>query len=851
LAAAASKPLPEGPGSELSSISPSESASQIGSPRINILHEQLYPLSQAQSPAAEKDFTITLPPAHAISSDYGIPRSNSDVSGSGFRPQQPALPRRITEEEEPVEAPPADSSDEEDVPLNTTIVENQRFVNGTGGSGIREKKGFFGSIRGLFTRKGSSSVGGENDSAVSAPAYSNTPRNLPQWDKGRPDKNLKRLEKRSTMSSSAQDLSLGSAAMDNGPGRGRRRQSHDINTQEKRLRRRSASLDEGLKNLENDSDIVDLGANQESDRKAKRNPTKRRLRKESANGRAPAGPAPVGGISRNNSISSATSAPPTMSAGVGQRTRHSIDEGTRGQTANYNGSLAPTRTTTKSERRASAPLNGAAGSSLMSIVENVSRDNRQGWSTPVSKTPVMDNSSPIAMVKAPASVSRKDLEVQVDTTLRSSPSTKRKSRAPSPERRSRAPSPERRAPERGSSAPPQMYLPTAPRSASESISPADLLIPKATSSMYPQPVKAPPSVLLQQQQERIPSPQSAPQQQRKEISPVPSSSKHSTSSETPSIVLHQPKPRPAAATIAPNLSPDNLHTKSPVQNTLSPPPRSPRPDKSPLKSAMKTGGSRSPSPLGLPMPALWPITHEKETTVSPPSAVPKVASPPPSPPTVVAPTPTVDGDDHDSDTDDAASIASYETGHEMFPEEKDDSDEEYFDGDGDQTILPADPARVQQEIDEGGSEVSVSSNATIQRTTPPPPTPPPTSEKPAPFHEPPAVAQIVHAPSPMPASNSDSTVKPSPVISDRAMSPNPNPNGTTPARRKSVRVSLKPTFSPTPPAIEYDTEDEAVNWGNGSSKGSQDLWEDSSDDGDEGRQEYERAKKMLGGARSR
>lgn len=87
-------------------------------------------------------------------------------------------------------------------------------------------------------------------------------------------------------------------------------------------------------------------------------------------------------------------------------------------------------------------------------------------------------------------------------------------------------------------------------------------------------------------------------------------------------------------------------------------------------------------------------------------------------------------------------------------------------------------------------------------------------------------------------------------------------------RRKSVRMSLPPTFSATPPAVE-DTDDTAVDerggrgrhepWssrrtpngdahqphrgGWGSRIKERDAWQDSSDDEDE---EYSRAKRMLG-----
>ncbi|OJA15511.1 hypothetical protein AZE42_11389 [Rhizopogon vesiculosus] len=67
------------------------------------------------------------------------------------------------------------------------------------------------------------------------------------------------------------------------------------------------------------------------------------------------------------------------------------------------------------------------------------------------------------------------------------------------------------------------------------------------------------------------------------------------------------------------------------------------------------------------------------------------------------------------------------------------------------------------------------------------------------------------------------------------------------ARRKSVRVSLQPTFSPTPPALEDDDTHGRYPWNSSERKGDQngsgepDLWQDSSDEDEE----YSRARKLL------
>jgi hypothetical protein len=70
-------------------------------------------------------------------------------------------------------------------------------------------------------------------------------------------------------------------------------------------------------------------------------------------------------------------------------------------------------------------------------------------------------------------------------------------------------------------------------------------------------------------------------------------------------------------------------------------------------------------------------------------------------------------------------------------------------------------------------------------------------------------------------------------------------NGTV--RRKSVRVSLQPTFSPTPPALDED-EDEAWErsgrpWGEDDERNGRDrdFWQDSSDEDEE----YSKARKLL------
>ncbi|KAG1765031.1 hypothetical protein EV702DRAFT_981789, partial [Suillus placidus] len=69
----------------------------------------------------------------------------------------------------------------------------------------------------------------------------------------------------------------------------------------------------------------------------------------------------------------------------------------------------------------------------------------------------------------------------------------------------------------------------------------------------------------------------------------------------------------------------------------------------------------------------------------------------------------------------------------------------------------------------------------------------------------------------------------------------------TPTRRKSVRVSLQPTFSPTPPALEDDEARGRYPWSSTKDCNNHDessepvIWQDSSDEDEE----YSRARKLL------
>ena len=168
-------------------------------------------------------------------------------------------------------------------------------------------------------------------------------------------------------------------------------------------------------------------------------------------------------------------------------------------------------------------------------------------------------------------------------------------------------------------------------------------------------------------------------------------------------------------------------------------------------------------------------------------------------------------------SDGEASESSYETGHEMFDEEED--------------------------KDAGSGN---------DRPLPPPPTPPDKTT-------------LVSANGDLSVGNQDRNREPDsdPTRSTRVTEPlavvgNGGDNASPPVRRKSVRVALPPTFSPTPPAIEeagltppWDRGEKKKHI-NGVGEGWQsrvrrypqdgaDMWADSSDEDEE----YQRARRLL------
>ena len=144
---------------------------------------------------------------------------------------------------------------------------------------------------------------------------------------------------------------------------------------------------------------------------------------------------------------------------------------------------------------------------------------------------------------------------------------------------------------------------------------------------------------------------------------------------------------------------------------------------------------------------------------------------------------------------DSASISSYETVRESFDEE---------------ARLSGSAPRSESSPAVGGRlEAPSSSSSSLSLSSSPPFTFPPPPVEPPP--------QAVRGnPSPRPTPNSSVSVN----ANAHVMAPTPTSSTSTemPARRKSVRVSLQPTFSPTPPAL-YDEEGEGEGYAPWSGEG--------------------------------
>jgi hypothetical protein len=190
-----------------------------------------------------------------------------------------------------------------------------------------------------------------------------------------------------------------------------------------------------------------------------------------------------------------------------------------------------------------------------------------------------------------------------------------------------------------------------------------------------------------------------------------------------------------------------------------------RPTKSPLRSALKSP-SRDPSP---PRDAPIAIAVQKPQIMPPPIASSSV----PIPPSAPASSPAAQGTEtlapslsyteasghgkgkgeekRKEEESDGVSISSYETGHEVFVP------------DGHEVSRPQSTPNGSANPQVGSSDVSSSVSGAVQQQPP------------------------------QPTTESEST---------------PRQAAPSPRRRKSVRVSLQPTFSPTPPAIDYDDDED-------------------------------------------
>ncbi|KAJ7026939.1 hypothetical protein C8F04DRAFT_1123749 [Mycena alexandri] len=264
----------------------------------------------------------------------------------------------------------------------------------------------------------------------------------------------------------------------------------------------------------------------------------------------------------------------------------------------------------------------------------------------------------------------------------------------------------------------------------------------------------------------------------------------------PGSIFSTPSPYSTPAVPSTFAGPDGSESPS----TASPASSLKRPAKSPLRSALRTA---SPPPV--------PV---KASPVKPPAPLPLPSA---VPVPIPVPAPVLNGVGNgkgkgkavepvkvgkDDDSDDGASISSYETGHETFNE------------DGDET-------ETEREGDHDDEDAK-------------PPLPPP--------HEYPVANGIIGL------ALHDSPVEHgsrNPLIedyghggSDVSASSASTQTGAPPQRRKSVRVSLQPTFSTTPPVFDEETEDERPPWGRSQPT---DMWEDSSEED----VEYQKAKKLL------
>ncbi|GJF00420.1 hypothetical protein PsYK624_167080 [Phanerochaete sordida] len=253
------------------------------------------------------------------------------------------------------------------------------------------------------------------------------------------------------------------------------------------------------------------------------------------------------------------------------------------------------------------------------------------------------------------------------------------------------------------------------------------------------------------------------------------------------------------------------------------------PEMKPLRSALRNN-SRSPSPQ---VHALPPAIPARSPQRPPPTPVPPVK------------------ELMSASTDDVSSISSYETTRELFDDASD-------------TETPVQTFATPMMFLQPAPPAIVSTPESIFVTAPATPTPP---TPPTPQPELPVMLPPVPPKSPQPNGTANGTASPPNQGGSDISKSTDSSNGMSPRRQKSVRMSLPPTFSATPPAVE-DSDDKTPTehaarrryepWssppngdahqrrsdsGGWSSRiRERDIWQDSSEDEDE---EYSKAKRML------
>lgn len=445
-------------------------------------------------------------------------------------------------------------------------------------------------------------------------------------------------------------------------------------------------------------------------------------------------------LSRNSSIISATSAPPLNALGQGM----TVASVARRASAGVN--HKPVTDTKSTERKGSLSIHPAAPhASLMSIVEDVARGNRDAWSqNQEEKVRILRNSGAqkragvvdLGVVKAPPRMGRQDiLNLEM---AKSNPPPRKLIDVPiapgSVVDMLRAREPEGDGAQRNS-------IDGLPNSASAS----EIMKGEGTSKVSSRPTK----------------------------SPLRSAMKNP--SRTPSPLLQQSSHQRSVSSGAPFSKPTPE-----LYNIVAPSPITPRTMPGLLGSPLSQQVTLAPV-LQVPAP---------DTSHSNPQLPPAPSNSPPK-------ENEANQEENDHDDADSSSISSYETGQEGFSDDEDTERE-----------VPPNVESVNVEPPRAETHVAIAEahRSTAQHVNKhsngyfPPQRLNQSSNTASPKQ--PDVQRTQGQGSNLPriavrASGSD--------VSSSAGSNVVNPNQ-TPRRRKSVRVSLKPTFSPTPPAIDDDDD---------------------------------------------